>query len=160
MAVALLGTNVAHANELLPVLAKTPPAYAFELKDLDGRQHRLSDYAERPIVVNFWATWCGPCRAEMPSLARAADVLETEGITVLGINVGDDPEQIQRFLRETPIGFALLQDDTQETVRNMPVLGLPTTLLINGAGQITHRVTGEREWDSPQMLREIRAAAQ
>ena len=91
---------------------------------------------------------------------NAAGALKEDGIVVLGINIGDDKENIARFLAQTPVSFPVLPDADQETVRAMPVIGLPTTLVVNAAGIITHRVTGEREWDAPSVLEAIRRAAQ
>ncbi|MEM7249834.1 MAG: TlpA disulfide reductase family protein [Pseudomonadota bacterium] len=151
------GSQVLAVGELLTPYAKAGERITFDLPDLENRQHRSVDYEGRWLVVNFWATWCGPCRAEMPALGRAAQALAPDDIVVLGINVGDNRHDIDRFIADVPIPFPSLQDDDQATVRRMPVIGLPTTLIVNPEGRITHRITGEREWDHPELLAQIRA---
>ncbi len=82
----------------------------FQLTDIDGKTHRLSNYRGRVVIVNFWATWCPPCRAEMPSMQRAWQALKPEGIPVLGINVGEDEDTIFEFTANYPVEFPLLMD--------------------------------------------------
>lgn len=113
-----------------------------------GDELRLSDYAGKVVLVNFWATWCAPCRKEMPHLAALQEALSGEDFEVLTIATGrNPPEAIARFLEE--IGASALPrhvDPRQKLAREMGVLGLPVTLLLNREGQEVARLQGDADW--------------
>jgi len=133
-------------------VAERPPAPDFVLDDLDGKSHRLSDYRGKVVVVNFWATWCPPCREEMPSMQRAWEVIEPQGMMMLGINVGEDEDTIFSFTANYPVEFPLLMDQDSAVITAWPVRGLPTTFVVDPAGRIAFRAIGGREWDDPELL--------
>ena len=141
----------------LTVLPDAPPAPDFRLSDIDAKTHRLSDYRGKVVVVNFWATWCPPCREEMPSMQRAWQALEPEGIRMLGINVGEDEDTIFEFTANYPVEFPLLMDLDSAVVGAWPLRGLPTTFIVDPEGRIIYRAIGGREWDDPELLAPIRA---
>jgi peroxiredoxin len=141
----------------LPEIIQAPD---FLLTDLDGNQHRLSDYRGKVVIINFWATWCPPCRAEMPSMQRAWEQLEKEGILMLGINVGEDEEIIFQFTANYPVEFPLLMDLDSKVINQWPVNGLPTTFVVDPKGEIVYRAIGGREWDDLQLLDLVRALKQ
>lgn len=132
-------------------------APGFAIEDTQGKMHELSDYKGQVLVVNFWATWCAPCVKEMPSLQRAWEALRDEGIQVLAINMGEDKQAIDRFTDRYPVDFPVLLDTGLEVANEWSVMGLPTTYVVNPAGEIAYQITGEREWDAPELLEEIRA---
>ena len=135
----------------------TPAAPDFELSDLDGNPYRLSDYRGQVVIVNFWATWCPPCRAEMPSMQRAWAHLEKEGVLMLGINVGEDEDTVFQFTADYPVEFPLLMDRDSQVINQWPVRGLPTTLVVGPEGTIVYRAIGAREWDDATLLDLVRA---
>lgn len=147
----------AHAGQSLP--AATPPfaAPAFDLAGEDGRHYRLDELRGKVVVLNFWATWCPPCRKEMPSMERARALTEGESIVILGINVGEDADTIFEFTGRYPVGFPLLMDRDARVIKQYPVTGLPTTYVIDPRGQVRYRAVGSREWDDPEMLERLRA---
>jgi len=142
--------------QTLPPLAQPLAAPGFELPDIDGKLHRLEDYRGKVVVLNFWATWCPPCRYEMPSMERARQKLIGDDIVILAINVGENADTIFEFTGSYPVEFPLLMDQQGTVVKQYPVVGLPTTYVINPQGLVSHRAVGSREWDDDELLNELR----
>jgi len=153
-------SSAQQAGKGLTKLPTVTQAADFVLTDLDGKQHRLSDYRGQVVIINFWATWCPPCRAEMPSMQRAWEQLEKEGILMLGIDVGEDEDTIFQFTANYPVEFPLLMDSDSKVIDQWPVLGLPTTFVVDPKGNIVYRAIGGREWDDPELLALVRALKQ
>ena len=151
-----ISAQVAPAQTLTE-LPKKPPAPAFSLEDIDGREYKLSDYSGKVVIVNFWATWCPPCREEMPSMQRAWKQLEAEGIVMLGIDVGEDEHTVFSFGADYGLEFPLLLDQDSGVTNKWPVVGLPTTFIVDPEGKIVYQAIGGREWDAPELLAQIRA---
>ena len=129
----------------------------FELIDTDGNTHRLSDYRGKTVIINFWTTWCPPCREEIPSMNRAYEVLADENVEILAINMGEDEDTIFIFTADYPADFPLLLDREGAVIAEWPVKGLPTTYVVAPDGNIAYRAIGGREWDDPAFLEQIRA---
>jgi len=152
-----------HASYLIaaqtnfPTVAKPFEAYNFTVRDIDGTEYRLSDYRGKVVVLNFWATWCPPCREEMPAMNRAHKKLSKDNVVILAINVGEDEDTIFEFTGNYPVDFPLLMDKEGKVIKRYPVMGLPTTYIISPTGIVTHRTVGGREWDNNQLLNELRA---
>ena len=161
---ALLGAPLsatgAPADQSLTPISGQPAAPDFDLKDPEGRPQRLADYRGRPVILNFWATWCPPCREEMPSMQRAHEAVAAEGIAVVAVNVGDDLDAIAAFLEEEPVDFALPMDTDSKVAQRYHTKGLPTTYIIDAQGRLAYRATGSREWDDPKLLEQVRALKQ
>ncbi len=132
----------------------------FTLPDLDGEPHRLADYRGKVVIVNFWATWCPPCRAEMPSMQRAWERLREQGVVMLGIDVGEDEETVFQFLADYPVEFPLLLDRDSRVIEAWGVRGLPTTFVVDPEGRLVYRAVGGRQWDSPRLLKAVLALRQ
>jgi len=144
-------------THLLTPIPDRPAAPGFELRDMDGGTHRLSDYRGRVVIVNFWATWCPPCRRELPSMNRAWAKLNDDGIAMLAVNVGETEDVIFPFTADYPIDFPVLLDEDGSVTERWPVRGIPTTFVIDPEGRIAYRAIGGREWDDPQLLAAVRA---
>lgn len=144
------------SQHLIPV-PDQPKAPDFVLNDPEGNEVRLADFLGMPLIVNFWATWCPPCRAEMPSMERAWQVLRQDGIELIAINVGEDADTVSRFLSEVPVGFPMPLDTDSKVVQSWPVRGLPTTYVVDPEGRLVYRAVGEREWDAPELMDLVRA---
>ncbi len=141
--------------EPLHLVAGKPPAVDFTLKDMNDKLHRLSDYRGRVVIVNFWASWCPPCRAELPSMEQAYQTLKQQGVVMLAINVGEDAETIFNFTADYPVSFPLLLDMDAKVINAYPVIGLPTSYIINPQGRLVYRVIGTREWTEPTLMKSI-----
>lgn len=157
LCVALSAPSAADDDRTLTPIPDKPLAPAFELKDPSDRPQRLADYRGKPVILNFWATWCPPCREEMPSMQRAHQALEQEGIAVVAVNVGDDASAIGEFLAQTPVDFPLPMDTESEVAQRYPLKGLPTTYVIDPEGRLVYSAVGSREWDDPGLLDQVRA---
>lgn len=138
-------------------LVDAPLAPNFSLLDIDGNVYRLSDSRGRVVIVNFWATWCPPCREEMPSMQRAWEQLRPEEVLMVGINVGEDEDTIFQFTADYPVDFPLLMDSDSSVTGKWPVRGLPTTFVVDPAGRLVYQAIGSREWDDPSLLALVRA---
>jgi thiol-disulfide isomerase/thioredoxin len=125
---------------------------AFELEDLNGKTHNLSDYFDKVVFLNFWATWCGPCRFEMPSMERLHKELKKEGLEILAVDLQESNEQVQSFVDELDLTFTILMDRTGRVGAQYGARSIPTTYLIDREGKIFARAIGAREWDTPQMI--------
>lgn len=127
----------------------------FVLPGIDGKQHRLEDQAGKFVLVNFWAVWCGPCRAEMPSLERAYQQLKSDRFELLAIHAGPSVENATEYADELKLNFPILVDEGLE-LTSWGIRGLPTTFLVDPDGRILAEAVGERSWDNPAMLETIR----
>lgn len=141
----------AFGEQLLTPYKGAQPAPDFELIDVDGGEHRLSDYRGKPLIINFWATWCPPCREEMPSMNRAWRKVK-DTVSMLAINVGEDEDTIFIFSADYPIDFPVLLDRSGAVIREWPVKGLPTTFVLDREGNIRYTAVGAREWDDDALL--------
>ena len=134
------------------------PAPGFTLADLAGGQVSLSDLRGRVVFVNFWATWCGPCRDEAPSLARLYAALRPEGFELLGVSIDSaaDRGAILEFQEEFALSFPILVDPGKEAYRAYGATGVPESFLIDGSGRLVERFIGPRNWDEPRYARALR----
>jgi peroxiredoxin len=121
----------------------TPP---LELADVDGKVHRLADYRGKVVLLNFWATWCAPCREEMPSIERLRVALAGKPFVVLAVNVGESAEKAREFAATMPLGFPLLLDRDIRASRAWGARVLPATYLIGPDGVARFSYFGELDW--------------
>ena len=131
------------------------------LTGLDGSKTTLAAYRGKLVVLNAWATWCPPCRREMPSLERLSKALNTEYFAVLGVSVDEHELGVREYLNDKAVTFAAFIDKDLNVVRD--TLGIkiyPTTLLIAPNGALIGAMVGPRDWDSPAMIRLLENAYQ
>ena len=128
----------------------------FSLKDMDGQTHKLSDYKGKTLIINFWASWCPPCRKEMPSMERAWQKVKKDNIVMLAINVGEDEDTVFTFLGDYPVTFTILLDTTGKVTEHWPIKGLPTTYVVSPEGKLVYQAIGGREWDDDNILELIK----
>jgi thiol-disulfide isomerase/thioredoxin len=143
----------AHAGDLKPVAAQALPAAA----DVRLKQ-ALAQHKGKPVVVNFWATWCEPCREEMPSLARLASRWQAKGLTVLTVAVADNAKRVEDFLWETlpdQQTLPVVHDREQTISRAWGARMLPTTLILNRQHRIVARGMGAIDWDAPAIDKQL-----
>ncbi|MFN7640873.1 MAG: TlpA family protein disulfide reductase [bacterium] len=157
---ALLGWALGAAT--LPALAQRgyavrpwppgQPGPALSAPDLLGRPWTLEALRARVVVLNFWATWCPPCRAEMPSLQQLAQSYAPDTLQVLALNVGESPARIVQYLRSSGLQLNVLLDPMKEAARAWGASVLPTTILIDPEGRPRQRVRGELDWSGREAM--------
>ena len=135
-----------------------PPEEAedFTLKTLKGGTVSLKDYRGRLIFLNFWATWCGPCRAEMPSMQRLWEEFKEEDFVILAINIQEESKLVSSFMNERGFSFPVLLDEKGKVARSYGIRGIPTTFFLNPDGEIMGKAVGARDWDSEESFELIR----
>lgn len=148
--------ELSHEMTELPNPVEAP---AFALEDMDGRKYSLSDLRGKVIMLNFWATWCPPCRREMPSLERLHQTMKDEDFQVIAINQFEDPDLVFAYTGQLSVfpTFPILFDRDSSVAETYRVKGLPTTFLIDKSGKIRYRAVGGREFDHPDVEAVIRA---
>jgi len=132
-----------------------PPAPTLRLPDMDGKLVDLATYRGKVVLVNFWATWCPPCRKEFPSLARVRKLFRPADFEVMAVNVGEDPEAVFSFAGspDFPVQF----DRDSQAMERWQVKGLPTTLVVDRQGRLALRAVGGREFDNPAIVVQLKS---
>jgi len=144
------------ASQTLHPVTPSITAPTFDLQDENGKSYRLENYRGKVVVLNFWATWCPPCRFEMPSMERAHQKIKDENIVMIAINVGESDDIVFEFTNRYKLTFPLPLDLDGKVIQLYPVIGLPTTFVIDPQGRIVYRAIGGREWDDDRLLNELR----
>jgi len=123
------------------------PAPDFTLKSLTGKNTKLSELAGNVVLINFWASWCGPCREEMPLLNDLHNKYEPLGFTVLGVNVEEDVTAAKGFLKNFPADFPVLLDNTNRVSKQYKVVAMPTTIVVDRDGNMRFLHQGYKSGD-------------
>lgn len=125
---------------------------AAKLHSLTGADRHFSDYQGKPLIINVWASWCGPCRAEMSSLNRLAQYYGGRQFNVIGISIDDDARAAKHFISQYNIRFESFIDSTVFLENMLGADAIPLTLLIDAQGRVLEKVRGAYEWDSPETV--------
>ncbi len=144
-------------KEKVEVLGIGDEAPDFTLVDLNGEEHRLSDYKGQGVFLNFWGTWCKPCAKEMPAMDRQYETYKEQGVQILAVNIAQSDFEVQRFASQYGLDFPIVIDKTKSVMEAYNIDPLPTTLLINPEGEIEQIVRGEMtEQDIAGFMEQIR----
>ena len=163
---ALRGRRLALAAALLPWCAPAPARTPGEvevgqtlpdatMQGLNGRSRRLSEYRGRPLVINVWASWCGPCRAETASLERLAWGESARRFTIIGISTDDYRDKALAWLKASNATLSHFIDQKLELENLLGADRLPLTVLVDAQGRVRGKFYGAREWDAPESVRLI-----
>lgn len=115
----------------------------FTLKELDGRQVKLSDYrGKATVLVAFWASWCGPCRMEMPSLESFYETHRGSGVQILALSIDDDPADAQQYAEQNKLPFPVLLDNDQQAASEYHVGGIPVIFVVDPEGKVRFALEG------------------
>jgi len=133
------------------------PAPALELTGLDGGRYRLYDFRGRVVLVNFWATWCEPCREEMPLIQRLNKRLSGRPFTVLTVNLDEPEARIRTFLSRNALDLTVLLDTGRNTAKTWNARILPASFVIGPEGAIRYHAVGEIDWNKESVVNQISA---
>ena len=127
------------------------PAPAFRLMDLDGMFHSLAEHQGKVVFLNFWATWCGPCKVEMPAMEALYQDFQSQGLEILAVSVDQQGAVVTRPFKEAMgLSFPILHDSNYQVGLSYGARTLPMTYIIDRKGIIRQRVFGARDWNSPE----------
>ncbi len=129
---ALLLSPLAGAEEI------SGPAPDFTLKSRSGENLKLSEFRGEVVMINFWASWCGPCRQEMPLLDQLYARYSPMGFTILGVNVEEDSAQAEKLLEEIPVSFPILFDSQNRVTEQYDVVAMPSTVMVDRDGNMRY----------------------
>ena len=129
------------------------PAPSFAVPTLAGTNSELAQYRGRVVVMNLWASWCPPCRAEMPDLQRLYEAYRARNVVVIGVDQGESAQRVDAFARSLEIHYPILLDQQQQYGRVYAALGLPTTIVIDATGVVVRGFDGPLSY--PQMVSAI-----
>lgn len=138
--------GVATAAHVVKPWPAAKPVPELDLADLEGRRWRLVRMGGQVVVMNFWATWCEPCRLEMPSLEALSQRRRRDGVVVVAVNYREAPELIRSYLERAPFKAPIVLDSDGDATTAWTPRVFPSTVLIGRDGQPTHTVLGELDW--------------
>ena len=131
-----------------------------KLPDLQGRQHSLTDYRGNVVLVQFWATYCTPCRTEMPTMNRLIKKMRGKPFKIVTVNMAESSEQVRQFLQEVPVDFPVLMDSDGSTLNRWKVFAAPANFILDKRGKIIFTLYGAIEWDSDEMVGRLNALSE
>jgi len=150
----LLGSSAGAAGLQARDPAPAPPLVA---RDLGGKERALADYRGKVVLLNFWATWCPPCRREMPSMERLRVKMQGRPLEIIALDSAEPIEDVKGFLATMKLEFTILLDPDGAITKRWKVFGLPTTFLLDRQGRIRYVLSGAAEWDEGDALQAIEA---
>ena len=153
-AIASASNTLASGAVVYKAIPDNPPAPSLKLPNLSGETVTLESLRGKVVLVNFWATWCIPCRKEIPSMQRLWLQLDQSKLHILAIDIGEDETAINNFLGafNPPPTFPIILDKESATLKTWPVKALPTTFLIDPQGRMAYQAIGGLEFDSPASI--------
>jgi thiol-disulfide isomerase/thioredoxin len=151
----IVGSGPICAEELKPWSGGPTPE--LRLKDLKGAEHDLAAYRGTVVLVNFWATWCEPCRDEMPSLQRLSEQFAGRNFAVLAVDMGESAARISEFLRKTPVTLRIVLDRDSHVTKAWKVRILPASFVVGRDGRIHYSATGDLDWTDAGVMRKLSA---
>ncbi|MBC8211483.1 MAG: TlpA family protein disulfide reductase [Gammaproteobacteria bacterium] len=127
------------------------------LDDLQGKPHSLTDYKGNIVLVQFWATYCTPCRKEMPSMNRLIKKMADKPFKIIAVDMAESQDTVQQFLQQVPVDFAVLLDRDGSSIGAWKVFAAPANFILDKQGNIIYTLYGAIEWDSDEMVEKLSA---
>jgi thiol-disulfide isomerase/thioredoxin len=145
-----------HAANLKPV-PEGLPSPDLVLTDLNGNTHNLKDYKGQVVLVQFWATYCGPCRKEMPSMNKMQAMMGDVPFKILAVDMGESKDEVNAFVNEVKPEFTILMDEDGNSIEDWKVFAAPSNFIVGPDGQIKYTLFGGVEWDSEEIIEKLKA---
>ena len=139
-----------------PANASTPP---LKLEDLQGKVHDLAEYRGQVVLVQFWATYCTPCRKEMPSMNKLIKKMGDVPFKILAIDMGETKHEVTKFVNEVKPEFTILMDTSGQAINAWRVFAAPSNFIVDPQGKIRYTLFGGVEWDSDELVKQLKALA-
>lgn len=130
-------------KDTVDILKVGDDAPDFVLKDMQGNEHRLSDYKGQGVFLNFWGTWCKPCEKEMPAMDNQYAIYKEQGVQTLAVNIAQSEFEVQSFINRYDLDFPVVIDKTKSVMTQYNIDPLPTTILVSPEGKVQQIITGE-----------------
>ena len=138
-------------NQVQPS-AENTTVPSFVLKDLKGNDEQLQSFKDKLILVNFWASWCGPCNEEAPSMEEMYQKLHSEGLIIVGISIDHHVGQVEKFVKQYSVTFPVLLDTDESVASSYGITGVPETFILNSHYKLIRHVIGPLDWTSPDVI--------
>jgi len=132
----------------------------FTISMLDGTIVNLAQLKGKVVFLNFWATWCGPCRSEMPSMEAVYQKLKDKGLEIIAVNLGDSRKEVSDFMNNYKLNFPAGTDEKKLTGMYYHIQAIPTTYIIDRRGLIIARLVGSINWNTPKVIAALESALQ
>lgn len=138
--------------------AQTKQLEQLSLSDMENNTRSLSEYRGKPVLVNFWASWCRPCVKEMPALQRLQDAFSYDEFQVVAVNISENRASIENFLnqQETRLSMDILIDEKGTALGSKLIDVMPSSFVLDADGKVLEKIVGIREWDHPENIRAVR----
>ncbi|MDR3200710.1 MAG: TlpA family protein disulfide reductase [Spirochaetales bacterium] len=146
-------TSQAFSAAGVQILKERIPVTDFTLPLLNGQSQNLSGLRGKVVFLNFWATWCPPCREEMPAMEKLYQRFKNSGLEFLTVNIQEEKNDVETFMKIFGLSFPVVLDSRGEAATLYGIRGIPTTYIIDRSGIIIAAAVGGRQWDSEQMIR-------
>jgi len=152
-------SGLLQAASLKPVTGNVaaPPLV---LQDLQGKTHNLKDYRGQVVLVQFWATYCPPCRHEMPSMNRMMEKMGDVPFKILAVDMGETKAEVKQFVEEVKPEFTILMDEQGKSIADWQVFAAPSNFIIGPGGNIRYTLFGGIEWDADELINKLKAIAE
>ena len=156
---AALSQGTVLAANLKPVSDEVA-APSLTMKYLQGDIHDLKDYRGQVVLVQFWATYCGPCRKEMPSMNKMMTKMGDTPFKILAVDMGESEDEVKSFVSEVKPEFTILMDEEGKSIEDWRVFAAPSNFIIGPDGNIKYTLFGGVEWDSDELIEKLKALAE
>ncbi|MDT8282223.1 MAG: TlpA disulfide reductase family protein [Gammaproteobacteria bacterium] len=134
----------------------TPPLI---LQDLQGKTHDLNDYKGKVVLVQFWATYCAPCRQEMPTMDKMTKKMADVPFKILAIDMGESKAEVEKFVSEVKPEFTILLDESGDSISNWKIFAVPSNFIIDPQGKIRYTLFGGVDWADETLISKLKALA-
>jgi cytochrome c biogenesis protein CcmG, thiol:disulfide interchange protein DsbE len=132
-------------------------APGFTLKQVPSGELSLSQFRGRVVVLNFWATWCPPCVMETPSLEQFATQMKPDGVTVIGVSVDKDGEQLKKFIKDYHLSYPIARDPSEDLAHRYGTFKYPETYIIGRDGHVAEKIISDTNWVDPRMIEFVKS---